>query len=83
MKGFFCFNNCVVNRYNKTILFINKLNYFCIETLNLEQMGVQEMDAVEIKEVDGGWWYYWVEMWGGVNTVQLNANTWYGEEMMT
>ena len=25
-----------------------------MKTLNLEQMGVQEMDAVEMKEVDGG-----------------------------
>lgn len=33
-----------------------------MKTLNLEQMGVQEMDAVEVKEVDGGFFglfVYW------------------------
>ncbi|MEN8118977.1 MAG: class IIb bacteriocin, lactobin A/cerein 7B family [Bacteroidota bacterium] len=29
-----------------------------MKNLDLEQMGVQEMDAVEIKEVDGGIWPY-------------------------
>lgn len=27
-----------------------------MEILKLEQMGVQEMDAVEVKKTDGGFW---------------------------
>ena len=27
-----------------------------MKTLKLEQMGVQEMDAVEVKKTDGGFW---------------------------
>lgn len=29
-----------------------------MKTLNLENLGVQELDAMEMKEVDGGSWFW-------------------------
>ena len=35
------------------------------EVKNLEIMGVQEMDAMEMRNENGGWMFVWYEMWGG------------------
>lgn len=33
-------------------------------------MGVQELSIKEVKGANGGWWY-WVELWGGINFVKI------------
>lgn len=40
--------------------------------LDLDQIGVQELSKDELFKNNGGWWYAWVEMWGGVNIARLN-----------
>jgi hypothetical protein len=39
---------------------------------NLENYGVQEMNAKEITEIDGG--FIWVELWGGFNFVNISSD---------
>lgn len=46
-----------------------------MKKLELEQFGVQEMGAIELKQYEGGFVFfessgifYWAEMWGGVIT---------------
>ena len=40
--------------------------------MNLTNLGVQELNAKEIMEVDGGSIYWWLELWGGLNFIKLN-----------
>jgi hypothetical protein len=37
---------------------------------NLELMGVRELDAVEMRNENGG--FIWIELWGGINMLRLN-----------
>ncbi|MCF6181251.1 hypothetical protein [Lutibacter sp.] len=38
---------------------------------NLENYGVLEMNANEIKETNGG--FIWIELWGGINFVNMSG----------
>jgi hypothetical protein len=49
-------------------MFFNNLIFVI---MNLEEMGVQELNLEEQTQYNGGSIFYWVEMWGGVNFINI------------
>ena len=46
----------------------------------LENYGVQELDACEVANIDGGGIFWWLELWGGLNFINNNPEFWVPHE---